>query len=444
MAPAARKGPSWFVITTAERRGRPGEAAWNGAHEPGMDRYTVAQMTTQPAPPTRRAPGDFLNDRVRTMPPSGIRRFFDMLAEMKDVISLTIGEPDFTTPEPITRAAIASLEAGETHYTANGGMLELRQLIASSLEDRYAVAYDPGTELVITVGASEGVDASLRATINPGDEVIYHEPCFVAYAPCIQLAGGTAVAVATTSATDFRVTASAIEAAITSRTKGIFLGYPNNPTGAALDRHELEAIARVADEHDLIVYSDEIYDRLVYGEHAHTAFSSLPGMRERTVLLGGFSKSYAMTGWRIGYVAAPAELMAGIAKVHQYGIMCAPTAAQFAAIEAVRNGDGFVESMRAEYDRRRRYMTDRFNEIGLECFEPMGAFYCFPRVSDATGMDEATFAEKLLTEERVGVVPGTAFGPSGAGHVRVCYAASQEQIVEAMDRIERFVGRHRT
>ena len=398
-------------------------------------------MSSQPA--TRRATADFLNDRVRSMPPSGIRRFFDMLAEMKDVISLTIGEPDFTTPEPITRAAIESLEAGETHYTANGGMIELRELIATNLRDRYGVAYDPRTELIITVGASEGVDASLRATLNPGDEVIYHEPCFVAYAPCIQLAGGTAVAVSTTDATDFRVTAEMIEAAVTPRTKAIFLGYPNNPTGAALDRDELEAIANVADAHDLLVFSDEIYDRLVYGQHAHTAFSSLDGMRDRTVLLGGFSKSYAMTGWRIGYVAAPAELMAGVAKVHQYGIMCAPTPAQFAAIEALRSGEPHVEAMRAEYDRRRRYMTDRFNEIGLRCFEPMGAFYCFPRVIDATGLDDGAFAEQLLAEERVGVVPGTAFGPSGAGHIRVCYATAFEQIEEAMDRIERFVGRHR-
>ena len=400
-------------------------------------------MSTRSVPATRRATGDFLNDRVRAMPPSGIRRFFDMLAEMKDVISLTIGEPDFTTPEPITRAAVESLEAGETHYTANGGMLALRELIATNLRERYGVAYDPRTELVITVGASEGVDASLRANINPGDEVIYHEPCFVAYAPCIQLAGGVAVPVSTTGATDFRVTAEMIERAVTPRTKAIFLGYPNNPTGAVLDRPELEAIATVAERHDLLVYTDEIYDRLVYGDHAHTAFSALPAMRERTVLLGGFSKSYAMTGWRIGYVAAPAELMTGIAKVHQYGIMCAPTPAQFAAIEAVRSGEPHLQEMRAEYDRRRRYMTDRFNEIGLRCFEPMGAFYCFPNVTDATGLDETAFAELLLEEERVGVVPGTAFGPSGAGHVRVCYATAYEQIVEAMDRIERFVARHR-
>jgi aminotransferase len=398
-------------------------------------------MTSGPATPRRTT--DFLNDRVRAMPPSGIRRFFDMLAEMKDVISLTIGEPDFTTPEPMTRAAIDSLEAGETHYTANGGMIELRELVAANLHDRYGVDYDPRTELVITVGASEGVDAALRATINPGDEVIYHEPCFVAYAPCISLAGGTPVPIATTDATDFRVTAEMIRAAVTPRTKAIFLGYPNNPTGAVLDRSDLEAIARVAEEHDLLVYSDEIYDRLVYGDHEHVAFSALPRMRERTVLLGGFSKSYAMTGWRIGYVAAPAELMAGIAKVHQYAIMCAPTPAQFAAIEALRNGEPHLQAMHAEYDRRRRYITDRFNQLGLSCFEPKGAFYCFPHVSAATGIDESAFAERLLEEERVGVVPGVAFGPSGAGHVRVCYATAYEQIVEAMDRIERFVGRHR-
>ena len=394
-------------------------------------------------PPTRRATADFLNDRVRAMPPSGIRRFFDMLAEMTDVISLTIGEPDFDTPEHITRAAIDSLERGETHYTANGGMIELREMISGDLARRHGVRYDPRTELIITVGASEAVDASLRATLNDGDEVIYHEPCFVAYAPCIELAGGRPIAVSTTDATDFRVTAAMIEAAVTPRTKGIFLGYPNNPTGAALSHDELAAIAEVAERHDLLVYSDEIYDRLVYGGHTHSAFSSLPGMRDRTVLLGGFSKSYAMTGWRIGYVAAPAELMTGIAKVHQYGIMCAPTAAQFAAIEALRNGEPAVQAMHDEYDRRRQLMTRRFNEMGLRCFEPQGAFYCFPNVTDASGLDDEDFAQQLLAEERVAVVPGRAFGPSGAGHVRACYATAYDEIVEAMDRTERFVSRHR-
>ncbi len=391
---------------------------------------------------TVRPTADFLSTKVRNMPPSGIRRFFDMLAEMKDVISLTIGEPDFTTPEPITRAAIDSLQAGETHYTANGGMIELRELIAANLSHRYGVDYEPRTELVITVGASEGLDATLRALLDPGDEVIYHEPCFVAYAPCIELAGGIPVPVSTTDATDFRVTGSAIEAAITPRTKAILLGYPNNPTGAVLSADELEAIAAVARRHDLLLISDEIYDRLVYGSHRHVAVSSLPGMRERTVLIGGFSKAYAMTGWRIGFVAAPEELMAGIAKVHQYGIMCAPTASQFAAVEALRSGEPFVAEMRAEYDRRRQLMTRRFNEIGLSCFEPEGAFYCFPNIT-ASGLDDEQFAEQLLREEKVGVVPGRAFGPSGVGHVRACYATAYDEIVEAMDRIERFVARHR-
>jgi aminotransferase len=408
-------------------------------------------MSIEPAAVPRPEPGQdapgpspdrFLSAAIRDMPPSGIRRFFDMLAEMRDVISLTIGEPDFTTPEPITRAAIASLEAGETHYTANGGMIELRQLIADDLRARHRVEYDPRTELVITVGASEALDATLRAVVNAGDEVIHHEPCFVAYGPCISLAGGVPVAIPTTRRTDFRLTAEMVEAAVTPRSRAIFLGYPNNPTGAVLDRDELAAIGAVAERHDLLVISDEIYEQLVYGDHRHTAFSSLPGMRDRTVLIGGFSKSYAMTGWRIGYVAAPAALMAGIAKVHQYGIMCAPTAAQFAAIEALRSGAPFVEEMRSEYDRRRRLMTARLNSMGLLCFEPQGAFYCFPNVSDATGLDDETFAQELLREEKVAVVPGSAFGPSGAGHVRMCYATAYEQIVAAMDRMERFVERH--
>jgi aminotransferase len=392
---------------------------------------------------TKRPTEAFLAERVRALAPSGIRRFFDMLAEMHDVISLTIGEPDFTTPEPIIRAAIEALERGETHYTANGGMIELRELISENLRARYGVEYEPRTELIITVGASEAVDASLRAILDPGDEVVYHEPCFVAYAPCIQLAGGVPVRIATSDATSFEVSAEQIEAAVTPRTKAIFLGYPNNPTGAVLTREQLAAIGAVAERHDLLVVADEIYDRLVYGGHEHTAFSSLPGMRERTVLIGGFSKSYAMTGWRIGYVAAPAELMTGIAKVHQYGIMCAPTSAQFAAVEALRGGEPYVVQMRDEFDRRRRLMTDRLNRMGLLCFEPRGAFYCFPNVTDATGLDEETFAQRLLAEERVAVVPGTAFGPSGAGHVRACYATAYEEIVDAMDRIERFVARCR-
>jgi aminotransferase len=395
-----------------------------------------------PASPVARPPADFLSTKIRDLPPSGIRRFFDMLAEMTDVISLTIGEPDFTTPDPITRAAIDSLEAGQTHYTANGGIFVLREMIVADLAHRYGLRYEPRTELIITVGASEAVDATLRAICDPGDEVIYHEPSFVAYAPCIALAGGVAVPVATSDSNSFRLTAEMVSAAITPRTKAIFLGYPNNPTGAVLEPEDLAGIADLVERHDLLVISDEIYERLVYGDHRHVPFSSLPGMRERTVMIGGFSKSYAMTGWRIGWVAAPATLMAGIAKVHQYGIMCAPTVAQFAAIEALRSGEPFVLEMQAEYDRRRILMTGRLNGMGLHCFEPKGAFYCFPDIS-STGLDDETFAQELLREERVAVVPGTAFGPSGAGHVRICYATAYEQIVEALDRIERFVGRRR-
>ena len=322
-------------------------------------------------------------------------------------------------------------------------MIELRQLIASDLEARLGLSYDPRTEIVVTVGASEALDASLRAICQPGDEVIHHEPCFVAYAPCIELAGGTPVAVSTTAATNFELTPAMVEAAVTPRTKAIFLGYPNNPTGAVLHRDELDGIAEIARRNDLLVISDEIYERLVYGDHEHVAIASLPGMRERTIHIGGFSKSYAMTGWRIGYVCAPAGLMAGIAKIHQYGIMCAPTPAQYAAIEAVRSGEPFVQSMHEEYERRRVLMTRRFNEMGLTCFEPMGAFYCFPNVRDATGLDDEQFAQELLREEHVAVVPGSAFGPSGAGHVRACYATAYEEIIEAMDRTQRFVERRR-
>jgi aminotransferase len=392
-------------------------------------------------PAAARPTADFLSDTVRSMPPSGIRRFFDMLAEMKDVISLTIGEPDFTTPEPITEAAIASLQAGETHYTANGGILELRELIAANLSHRYGVAYDPRTELVVTVGASEAVDASLRALLDPGDEVIYHEPCFVSYAPCIQLAGGVPVPISTTDATDFRLRAADVEAAVTPRTKALFLGYPNNPTGAVLSRDELEAIAEVARRHDLLVVSDEIYDRLVYGSHRHVAASALDGMRERTVLIGGFSKAYAMTGWRLGWVCAPNILVDAMMKVHQYVMMSAPTPAQFAALEAMVSGEEDVRGMVAEYDRRRKLVVGALREMGLECAEPRGAFYAFPRIG-STGMNDETFAERLLMEERVAVIPGSAFGEAGAGHVRICYAQSYELLEEAMGRMRNFVSRN--
>jgi aminotransferase len=383
-----------------------------------------------------------LAERVRAVPPSGIRKFFDILATMDDVISLGVGEPDFDTPERIVAAGVRSLHAGRTHYTSNYGTIELRRALAAHLEARYGVAYDPSTELLITVGASEAVDLALRATCDLGDEVILHEPSYVSYVPAVIFAGGVVHHVATRLEDDFALDPAAVEAAITPRTKALFLGYPCNPTGAVLPDDVQDELARIADRHDLLVYSDEIYDRLAYGTYRHRAFSGLPGMRERTILMGGFSKAYAMTGWRVGYLAAPASILEGIVKVHQYGIMSAPTTAQDAALEAIVGGEADVERMRAEYDRRRRLLVDGLNGIGLRTFEPLGAFYAFPRIAD-TGLSDETFAERLLMEERVAVVPGSAFGPSGAGHVRMCYATSYEQLEEAIGRIGRFVTRLR-
>jgi aminotransferase len=384
-----------------------------------------------------------LAQRVRDVPPSGIRRFFDILATMDDVISLGVGEPDFDTPERIVAAGVRSLHNGRTHYTSNYGTIELRRALADHLQHRYGVGYDPATELLITVGASEAVDLALRATCDPGDEVILHEPSYVAYAPAVTFAGGIVRNVATRLEDDFALDPAAVEAAITPNTKALFLGYPCNPTGAVLPDDVQEALAAVAERHDLLVYSDEIYDRLAYGTYRHRPFSALPGMRERTVLMGGFSKAYAMTGWRVGWLAAPAAILEGIVKVHQYGIMSAPTTAQDAALEALLHGDADVERMVAEYDRRRRLVVDGLNAIGLPTFEPRGAFYAFPEVSAATGLTSDEFTERLLVEERVAVVPGSAFGPSGEGHVRACYATSYEQLEEALVRIGRFVDRHR-
>jgi aminotransferase len=361
---------------------------------------------------------------------------------MDDVISLGVGEPDFDTPERITAAGIRSLHAGRTHYSSNYGTIELRQALAAHLEQRYGVAYDPATELLITVGASEAVDLAIRATIDPGDEVILHEPSYVSYVPGVTFAGGVVRSVATRFEDDFALDPAAVEAAITPRTKALFLGYPCNPTGAVLTDAIQDELAAIAERHDLLVYSDEIYDRLAYGTYRHRAFSALPGMRGRTILMGGFSKAYAMTGWRIGWLAAPAAILEGIVKVHQYGIMSAPTTAQDAALEAILHGEADVERMRAEYDRRRRVLVGGLNAIGLETFEPKGAFYAFPRIT-STGLEPDTFAERLLREEKVAVVPGDAFGPSGAGHVRMCYATSYEQLEEALRRIGRFVDRVR-
>ncbi len=383
---------------------------------------------------------NFVSQRVQSIPPSGIRRFFDIAATMDDVISLGIGEPDFVTPEPLLRAGIASLEAGQTHYTSNSGLIELREALSEHLNRLYGVHYDAEKEILITVGVSEALYLALNAILDPGDEVIVPEPCFVSYVPEVVLAGGKAVTIATHVEHHFQVTAAAIGAAITPRTKALLLSYPNNPTGAVMSRERLLEIAKVAEKHDLLVLSDEIYDRLVYGVE-HVCFASLPGMRERTITLGGFSKDYAMTGWRIGYAAAPADILAAMRKIHQYTIMSAPTMAQVAALAALKEGEPFVKEMVAEYDRRRRLIVNGLNELGLPTFEPLGAFYAFPSIT-ASGMDENTFAEALLQEERVAVVPGTAFGASGAGFVRASYATSYEKIEEALERIARFMRRH--
>jgi aminotransferase len=392
----------------------------------------------------RRAPlaDRALAERVRAVPPSGIRRFFDILATMDDVISLGVGEPDFDTPTQVVDAGVASLRSGRTHYTSNYGTLDLRRALAAHLERRYGVSYDPLRELLITVGASEAVDLALRATCDPGDEVVLHEPSYVAYAPAVTFAGGTVRYVATSLEDDFALDPAAVEAAIGPRTKALFLGYPCNPTGAVLPAAVQDELARIAVRHDLLVYSDEIYDRLSYGSYRHRAMSALPGMRDRTILMGGFSKAYAMTGWRVGYLAAPAGILEGIVKVHQYGIMSAPTTAQDAALVALTTGEPDVERMRAEYDRRRRLLVDGLNAVGLRTFEPRGAFYAFPQIT-STGFDSDTFAQRLLEEEHVAVVPGNAFGPSGEGHVRACYATAYEQLEEALARIGRFAERHR-
>lgn len=383
---------------------------------------------------------NFVAKKVQAVPPSGIRRFFDIAATMDDVISLGIGEPDFTTPPDIIRAGLASLEAGETHYTSNSGIRELRVALAEHLECLYGVRYDPETELLITVGVSEALYLAFAATLDPGDEVIVPEPCFVAYNPEVILANGVPVNVCTSMADDFQLLAPEVAAAITPRTKAILLGYPNNPTGAVMSRERLLDIARLAEQHDLLVISDEIYDRLVYGVE-HTCFPTLPGMRDRTILLGGFSKAYAMTGWRIGYAAAPAEMLSAMRKVHQYTIMSAPTTAQFAALAALQSSEEAVQEMRAMYDRRRRLIVDGLNAIGLTCFEPRGAFYAFPSIA-AAGMTDNDFSERLLMEEKVACVPGSAFGQCGAGFVRCSYATAYEKIEQALERMNHFVRRH--
>lgn len=378
-----------------------------------------------------------LSRAAESLQPSGIRKFFDLAANMKGVISLGVGEPDFVTPWNVRQACIRSIEQGYTSYTANAGLLELRQEIAKYLKKQFAVSYDPNDEIIVTVGASQALDVAMRAIINPDDEILIIEPSFVSYAPLVTLAGGVPVPVATTLENEFKVQPEQIEAAITAKTKAILLCSPNNPTGAMLNKSELEEIAVIVEKYNLIVLSDEIYAELVYDE-AYISFTSIKNMREHTILISGFSKGFAMTGWRLGMIAAPVYFSELMLKIHQYSMMCAPTMSQFAALEALRAGNDEVIRMRDSYKKRRNFMTTSFNEMGLTCHVPGGAFYVFPSIS-STGLSSAEFAEQLLLEEKVAVVPGSVFGESGEGFIRCSYATSLEQLMEAMKRMERFV-----
>jgi aminotransferase len=382
----------------------------------------------------------YLARHVKSLKPSGIRKFFDIVATMKDVISLGIGEPDFVTPDSIVEAGVRSLKNGDTHYTSNAGTLELRKAISDHIHHLYRVQYNPASEVIITVGVSEALYLAMNAILNPGDEIIIPTPCFVSYQAEAVLAGGVPVEVPTFVEDGFQLRAEDLEAAITPKTKAILIAYPSNPTGAVATRERLMEIARIAAEHDLVVISDELYDQLVYGVE-HICFASLPGMRDRTILLGGFSKNYAMTGWRAGYATAPEGIITGLVRIHQYTIMSAPTIAQAAALEALTNGQEHVECMRQEYDRRRNLIVPGLNQLGLPTFEPKGAFYAFPNIS-ASGFDDESFAQKLLEEEKVAVVPGSSFGPGGEGFVRCSYATSYDKLEEALKRMDRFMRRH--
>lgn len=384
---------------------------------------------------------NFLSERVQSIEPSAIRRFFDMASEMKgQVISLSIGEPDFVTPWGIREAGIYSLERGNTHYSPNPGFIELREAICQYLQDRFELTYSPRTQTIVTVGGSEAIDICVRSVINPGDEVIIAEPCFVAYKACVALAGGVPVCIPCLPENEFKLTAAQLEAAITPRTKLLMLGFPNNPTGAILTRDELLALVRVIQNRPILVLTDELYGELNYGPEKHCSIAGLPGMSDRTILIGGFSKAFAMTGWRIGYVCGPEAIVAAMNKIHQYAIMCSPSTAQDAAIEALRNCEAHVSPMREEYDRRRRFVVQGCREAGLSCFEPLGAFYAFPDIR-VTGLTSAEFCEAFLKEEKVAIVPGHAFGACGEGFVRISYAASMDHIREAMIRLKRFVAR---
>ena len=375
-----------------------------------------------------------------TIPPSGIRKFFDIVSEMKDAISLGVGEPDFDTPWHIREEGIYSLEKGRTFYTANAGLRDLRVEIHNYLKRKYEVSYHQDKEIMVTVGGSEAIDIAIRAMLDPGDEVLVPQPSFVSYVPCAVLAGGVAVPIELEEKDEFRLTPEKLLEKITPKTKLLVMPFPNNPTGAVMRREHLLEIARIVEEHDLFVLSDEIYSELTYGGEAHVSIASLPGMKERTVLINGFSKAFAMTGWRLGYACAPEVILKQMLKIHQFAIMCAPTTSQYAAIDAMKNSDDDVDHMRESYDQRRRYLLHAFEEMRLECFEPMGAFYTFPSIK-RFGMTSDEFANRLLQEEKVAVVPGTAFGDSGEGYLRVSYAYSLKSLKEALGRIERFVNR---
>jgi aminotransferase len=385
----------------------------------------------------------YLNQRISSVPPSGIRRFFDLAASQKDTISLGVGEPDFKTPYIIRDAAINSLVDGETQYTANRGLLELRQEISLYLSERYHLSYRPENEILVTIGASEAIDLALRALVSPGDEVLIPDPSYVSYAPGVVFAGGKPVGVPTRQENDFRLQAKDLENAVNSRTKLLILPYPNNPTGAIMETGDLNRIAEVVRKHDLMVISDEIYSELIYDDHIHVSFASVPDMVSRTVTINGFSKAFAMTGWRVGYACAPSPVIEVMNKIHQYAIMCAPRQGQIAAIAALRTGRETnyesVRTMRDSYDRRRRLMVSAFRDMGLECFEPFGAFYVFPSIR-STGLSSEEFCSRLIREKQVAAVPGTAFGPSGEGHIRCCYATAVDKINLALDRIADFVS----
>ncbi len=382
-----------------------------------------------------------ISPAISAVAPSGIRKYFDIAAEMEDVISLGVGEPDFITPWSIRESCVHGLEQGYTSYTANRGMIELREEIAALYKKEHSVSYEPTKEILITVGVSEALDIALRAILSPGDEVLIPEPCYVSYQACVTFAGGKVVAVATNLKNDFRITPEELTPHLTKRTKALLIGYPNNPTGAVMTKDDLLKIAAFAKKHDLIIISDEIYGDLTYGGIKHTAFSSLPDMKERTILLNGFSKAYAMTGWRIGYALANQDFIAAMTKIHQYTMLCAPITAQIAAVEALRHGEKYMKKMVAEYDRRRRLIYDGLLKLGLSCFEPKGAFYIFPNIS-ASGYTDEEFAENLLLKEHIAVVGGSAFGESGKGHIRCSYATSIDKISEALARIGNFLKNH--